>query len=83
VLSGRFGTYHLGGPESLSYFELLNRAKALGDLSGAMQEQRGDDLQLPASRPRNSSLTSLFAAAVGIPPMPPLDQALGELLATL
>jgi len=79
VLSGRFGTYHLGGPEPLTYHELLQRAKALGNLPGDVEEQHSDDLGLPARRPRNSALTSLFAPEVGIPPMPPLDEALGEL----
>lgn len=82
ALSGRFGTYHLGGPESLSYHELLLRAKALGDLPGAVREQRSEELDLPAPRPRDSSLTSLFAAEAGIASMPPLDEALEELLAT-
>jgi len=83
VLTGRFGTYHLGGPEPLSYFELLGRARDVGGLPGDVQEQRSDDLSLPAPRPRNSALTSLFALDVGVPPMPPLEMALGKLLASL
>jgi len=83
ALSGRFGTYHLGGPEPLSYFELLGRARDVGGLPGDVQEQRSDDLSLPAPRPRNSALTSLFALDVGVPPMPPLEMALGKLLASL
>lgn len=83
VLSGRFGTYHLGGPETLSYFELLTRALELGELAGEVVEQRVDELGLPASRPSNSALTSLFTAEVGVPPMPQVDQAIQELLAGL
>jgi len=83
VLSGRFGTYHLGGPETLSYFELLTRARTLGDLPGPVHEQRVDDLGLPALRPADSALTSLFAAEAGVPAMPPLDEALADLLSAL
>jgi dTDP-4-dehydrorhamnose reductase len=83
LLSMRFGTYHLGGPEATSWFDVLGRAKALGDLPGAVSAQRADEVGLPAPRPRNSALVSLFAAEVDVPPMPPLDEALRELLGRL
>lgn len=81
LLSMRFGTYHLGGPEATTWFDVLGRLKDLGDLPGEIWPQRADDLGLPAPRPRNSALTSLFTAEVGVPPMPALDDALRELLA--
>jgi dTDP-4-dehydrorhamnose reductase len=80
VLSGRFGTYHLAGPEPTTWFETLGRLKALGELPGEVEAQAADDLGLPAPRPRNSALVSLFAAEVGVPGFPPLDDALRELL---
>jgi len=81
LLTMRFGTYHLGGPEAASWFEVLGRVKDIGGLPGEIWPQRGDDLGLPAPRPRNSALVSRFAAEVGVPPMPPLDDALREMLA--
>lgn len=80
VLSGRFGTYHLAGPEATTWFDVLGRLKAHGDLPGAVEPQRADELGLPAPRPRNSALVSLFAAEIGVPAYPPLDDALRELL---
>lgn len=83
ALTGRFGTYHLAGPEPMAWFDVLTRAKALGGLPGPVDVQRIEQLELMAPRPRNSALTSLFVDEVGVPPMPPLDEALEDLLDSL
>jgi dTDP-4-dehydrorhamnose reductase len=83
LLTGRFGTYHITGPEPTTWFDVLLRAKRLADLPGDVEDQRADELGLPAPRPRDSSLTSLFAAEVGLPPMPTLEIALKEVLERL
>ena len=83
LLSGRFGTYHLAGPEPTSWFDVLERVKALGQLPGTVTLQHPSDLSLPAPRPRYSALTSVFASEIGLPPFPPLDEALKELLESL
>ena len=80
ILAGRFGMYHLAGPEPTTWYDVLQRAKRLGDLPGDLVPQRAEELTLPAPRPRDSSLTSLFARAIGLEPMPPLDAALVEAL---
>ena len=59
---------------------MLSRAKELGGLPGEVEEQRSAELGLPAPRPRNTALTSLYAEAVGLEPMPSLDLALKDLL---
>jgi len=80
LLCGRFGTYHLAGPEPTTWFDVLHRAKRFGGLPGEVEPQKADELVQPARRPRDSSLTSLFALGVGLEPWPSLDEALAELL---
>ena len=80
LVTERFGTYHLGGPEATSRHDLLTRIRSMGGLPGEVQVQRVDALSLPAPRPRNSSLVSLFLHEAGISPMPALDVAVKEFL---
>jgi dTDP-4-dehydrorhamnose reductase len=80
VLTARFGTYHLAGPEPTTWFDVLGRVKAAGDLPGKVSSQRAEDLALPAPRPRNSALVSVFASEIGLSPFPPLADAVQDLL---
>lgn len=83
VASDELGTFHLGGPERATWFDVFTRAKALGNLPGTVAAQRFDDLPLIATRPRDSSLTSVRLPELPIEPMPPLDVAIREHLASL
>ncbi len=79
--SGVRGVVHLAGPEATTWFEVLHRAKRLGRLSGEVLEQKADELERPAPRPANSALVSEVLAGTDVPPMPPLEEAIGRVLA--
>jgi len=80
VLTQRFGTYHLTGPEAATWHQILVRCKELGGFPGAVHPQRTVDLRLPARRPRSSALTSVFVKNLGLSPFPPLREAIEDLL---
>lgn len=80
VLTGRFGTYHLAGPRPASWFEVLTRVRELGGLTGEVKPQRAQELALPAPRPVDCSLTSVFIGGLGLAPMPSLDDGLKAFL---
>ena len=80
LATGRFGTYHLAGPEPTTWFDVLTRVRFLAGLPVSVDRQTADDLGLPAPRPRFSALTSLFLHEIGIDPLPGLDVALKEFL---
>jgi dTDP-4-dehydrorhamnose reductase len=75
------GVVHLAGAEPTTWFDVLVRARELGDLPGEVVKRRGEELGRPAPRPRNSALTSAVLPGTDVPPMPPLDDALREVLA--
>jgi dTDP-4-dehydrorhamnose reductase len=80
VLTGRFGTYHLAGPDPASWHDVLVLAKAAGGLRGDVAEQTSAPLGLPAPRPADSSLASVLVPHLGIDPMPPLHDSLRAFL---
>ena len=81
IESGVRGVVHLAGPEPATWFDVLTRAKELGDLPGEVVEQKADELGRLAPRPRNSALTSAVLPDTDVRPMPPLDDGLREVLA--
>jgi dTDP-4-dehydrorhamnose reductase len=83
ALTRRFGTYHLAGPEAASWYDMLDRARAVGGLPGRLHRQRSEELALAAPRPANSSLVSVLADAIGIPAFPSLDEAVKEFVGAL
>jgi dTDP-4-dehydrorhamnose reductase len=81
VLTGRFGLYHVAGPEPASWFQVLTRVLELTGSAGSVEPQLAADLDLPAPRPVYSALTSVFTPHLGIDPMPSLEEGLKDFLA--
>ena len=81
IESGIRGVVHLAGPEPTTWFDVLARARLLGALPGEVLEQKADELGRPAPRPHNSALASVVLPKTEVPPMPPLEDALREVLA--
>lgn len=76
LLTGRFGTYHLAGPDPASWYQVLARCRELGGFDGDVRAQRADELRRRAARPAFSALASVFVENLSLPPMPGLDEAL-------
>ncbi len=81
--SGLRGVVHLGGPEPLTWFDLLARAREAAGLPGQVTEVKEADLGRPAQRPADSSLVSLVIGEQDLRPMPPIDDAILDLMGRL
>ena len=75
------GIVHLAGPEATTWHDVLVRAKRTGRLAGEVVALKADEVGRPAPRPAYSALTSVVLGETRVPPMPPLDQAIGRVLA--
>ena len=80
ALTGRFGTYHLAGPEPSTWFDVLQRLRDRGGFDAPVVAQHAADLQLLAPRPEASPLTSVFVENLSLPGFPPLETALDAML---
>ena len=75
-----FGLYHLGGGETISWYQYALKILAAAELQADVQPTNHREYVTPARRPRHSSLSNQKIEALGLPPMPSLDDALADYL---
>jgi dTDP-4-dehydrorhamnose reductase len=76
------GTYHIGGSETVSWYQWARKIVNVAGLPENLVQPIGhQDYPTPAQRPQHASLSNAKAEALGIAPMPPLDEAAASWLA--
>ena len=72
------GLYHIGGGETISWYEYALRILKVAALQADVQPTNHREYVTPARRPRRASLSNAKVEALGFPPMPPLEDALAD-----
>lgn len=70
------GVFHAGGGEAISWFEFARKIFAAAGLTPELRPTNEREYRTAARRPKFSALANARLAACGIPPMPPVDEAL-------
>ncbi len=73
---GADGIYHLGGGAPISWYEWAAKIFAAAGLKPPLKPTNEREFRTPARRPRYSALSNAKAEALGIAPMPTLDEAI-------
>jgi dTDP-4-dehydrorhamnose reductase len=76
VDSGASGIYHLGGGEPISWFDWAGKIFSAAGLNPQLKATTEREFRTPARRPKFSALSNAKAMALGIAPMPSLDEAI-------
>jgi dTDP-4-dehydrorhamnose reductase len=81
VAKSAHGIYHVGGGEAISWFEYARKIFQAANLNPRLQPATEREYRTAARRPKFSALSNGKMEAEGVAPMPPLEEALAELLA--
>ena len=79
---GPGGIFHLGGGTPISWFQWARKIFEAAGLNPPLKPTNEREFRTPARRPKFSALSNAKMEALGIAPMPSLDDALREYLAT-
>ncbi len=74
------GTYHIGGGETVSWFDWARKILAAAELETELSKTNHREFVTAARRPRHASLSNAKMEALGIPKMPSLDESLADYL---
>ena len=79
---GTGGIFHIGGGTPISPFDWAAKILAAAGLNPPLQRTNEREFRTPARRPKYSALSNAKMEALGIAPMPSLDDAIREYLLT-
>ena len=75
------GVYHIGGGTPISWFDWSRKIFAAAGLTPQLKPTNEREFRTAARRPKYSALSNSKMEALGIDPMPTLDEAIREYLA--
>jgi dTDP-4-dehydrorhamnose reductase len=70
------GTFHLGGGSPITWFDWAGKIFQAAGLNPPLKPTTEREFRTPARRPKYSALSNAKAEALGIAPMPSLDEAI-------
>src|ERR1043166_6702000 len=76
VTRGQHGIFHIGGGSPISWFDWAVKIFDAAGLKPALRTTNEREFRTSARRPKYSALSNAKMESVGIPPMPPLDEAI-------
>jgi dTDP-4-dehydrorhamnose reductase len=76
VERGASGIFHLGGGAPISWFDWAAKIFSAAGLNPPLKPTTEREFRTPARRPKYSALSNAKAEALGIAPMPTLDEAI-------
>ena len=72
------GVFHVGGGTPISWFDYARMIFEVAGLKPELRPTNEREYRTPAHRPRYSALSNAKMEALGLPPMPPLRDAVEE-----
>jgi dTDP-4-dehydrorhamnose reductase len=78
---GPGGIFHIGGGTPISWFQWARKIFEAAGLNPPLKPTNEREFRTPARRPKFSALSNAKMEALGIAPMPSLDEAIREYLA--
>jgi len=78
---GAHGVFHIGGGTPISWFDWARKIFEAAGLNPPLKPTNEREFRTPARRPKYSALSNSKMEALGLAPMPSLDNAIKEYLA--
>lgn len=80
LAKGAAGVFHIGGGTPISFYDWAAKIFGAAGLRPALTATNSGEFHTPARRPRYSALSNAKMEALGVAPMPTLDEAIRDYL---